>query len=250
MNEFVTLAKRLADEAGKIVKRYYRQPFDVISKEDESPVTIADRKVEQRMREILEDARPQDGIYGEEHGVKTGESGLTWVLDPIDGTKSFVIGRPTFGMLIALCEDGAPVLGVIDQPILGERWIGDGQQTLFNGKAVQCAPCSSIDTARIGSTTPAMFETTGPVYKNFNEGRFFWGGDCYQYGLMACGFVDIILEANMKPYDYAALAPIVQGAGGHISDFNGKPLTLESDGTVVACGDPALWPKIQKRLST
>lgn len=131
MNEFVTLAKRLADEAGKIVKRYYRQPFDVISKEDESPVTIADRKIEERMREILEDARPQDGIYGEEHGVKTGESGLTWVLDPIDGTKSFVIGRPTFGTLIALCEDSIPKLGVIDQPILGERWIGDGEQTFL-----------------------------------------------------------------------------------------------------------------------
>ncbi|MCB9982574.1 MAG: histidinol phosphate phosphatase [Rhodospirillales bacterium] len=248
MNEFIEIANSLTDAAREIAQKYFRTPFDVTSKDDASPVTIADREIEARMREILEAQRPQDGIYGEEHGIKTGESGLTWVLDPIDGTKSFVIGRPTFGTLIALCEDSVPKLGVIDQPILGERWIGDGEQTFFNGQAVRCAPCSSIDTARIGSTTPAMFGNE-PVYKKFNEGRFFWGGDCYQYGLMACGFVDIILEADMKPYDYAALVPIITGAGGHISDFAGRPLTLESDGTVATCGDPALWPEMQKRLS-
>lgn len=257
MDEFLPLAKRLADEAGEIARQYFRTPFEVISKDDDSPVTIADREIEARMREILEDERPQDGIHGEEHGIKKSESGLTWVLDPIDGTKSFVIGRATFGTLIALCEDNAPKLGVIDQPILKERWIGNGQKTTYSNfhlggefidRPVKTAKCSSIDLARIGSTTPAMFEDVGPVYKNFNENRFFWGGDCYQYGLMALGFVDIILEASMAPYDYCALVPVIEGAGGHISDFAGNPLTIDSDGTVVACGDPSLWPAIAEKL--
>ena len=131
MQEFVTLANRLADEAGKIVKDYFRTPFEVEIKGDESPVTVADRAVEKRMRDILEKQRPDDGIYGEEYGIKDSKSGYTWVLDPIDGTKSFVIGRPTFGTLIALCQDGVPILGVIDQPILGERWVGNWREKDF-----------------------------------------------------------------------------------------------------------------------
>lgn len=253
MQEFVAIANRLADEAGEIVRQYFRQPFDVETKGDDSPVTIADRSVEKRMREILEAERPDDGIYGEEFGVKEGRSGYTWVLDPIDGTKSFVIGRPTFGTLIALCKDGAPVLGVIDQAILGERWIGDGSRTTFNGEVVSCAPCGDLDAARIGSTTPAMFDsssnTHGHVYKNFNEGRLFWGGDCYQYGLMANGFVDVILEAGMQPYDYLALVPVVEGAGGCISDFRGQALSIASGkSTVVACGDPSLFEDVKAKL--
>jgi histidinol phosphatase-like enzyme (inositol monophosphatase family) len=248
MQEFEALAKRLADEAGDIVRQYFRQPFEVESKDDESPVTIADRAVEKRMREILEDERPQDGIYGEEYGVKESQSGLTWVLDPIDGTKSFVIGRPTFGTLIALCEDGVPKLGVIDQPILKERWIGFDGKTYFNGEPVEAASCSSLDVARIGSTTPAMFGEN-PIYKNFNEGRFYWGGDCYQYGLMANGFVDVILEDNMQPYDYLALVPVIEGAGGCISDFRGQNLTIESGtSSVVACGDPSLFEDVKPLL--
>lgn len=248
MNEFTELIHKLADAAGEIIHGHYRQSFDVISKDDDTPVTIADRRAEEVMREIIEKERPEDGILGEEYGIKDSQSGLTWVLDPIDGTKSFVIGRPTFGTLIALCEDDAPVLGVIDQPILKERWIGDKHATMFNGTPVKTASCSDLDSARIGSTTPAMFEDIGPVYKNFNEGRFFWGGDCYQYGLMANGFVDVILEAGMQPYDYAALVPIIEGAGGKICDFSGKDLTLKSDGTVMACGDPKLWNEIAPLL--
>lgn len=257
MQEFEALANRLADEAREIVQQYFRRPFDVEIKGDDSPVTIADREVEKRMREIIEKERPQDGIFGEEFGIKESQSGLTWVLDPIDGTKSFVIGRATFGTLIALCKDGVPVLGVIDQPIMKERWVGvEGKPTTYTNahlggdfinRPVKCAPCPSLDKARIGSTTPAMFDE--PVYKKFNENKFFWGGDCYQYGLMAMGFVDVILEASLKPYDYCALVPVVKGAGGHISDFSGNALTLESDGTVVACGDPGLWSAVRQKLS-
>src|SRR5262245_37233348 len=120
--EFSTLGGLLADKAGEIARQYFRQPFEVISKADESPVTIADRTIEQTLRDILEKKRPDDGIYGEEFGIKPSKNGLTWVIDPIDGTKSFVIGRPTFGTLIALCKDDVPVLGIIDQPISKERW--------------------------------------------------------------------------------------------------------------------------------
>jgi len=253
MQEFIAIANRLADEAGEIVRKYFRTPFDVETKGDDSPVTIADRNVEKRMREILDAERPDDGIYGEEFGIKEGSSGYTWVLDPIDGTKSFVIGRPTFGTLIALCKDGVPILGVIDQAILNERWVGSASGTTFNGASVTTAICGSLDTARIGSTTPAMFDsksnTHGHVYKNFNESKFFWGGDCYQYGLMANGFVDVILEAGMQPYDYLALVPVIDGAGGCICDFKGQALTIDSGtSTVVACGDASLFEDVKALL--
>jgi fructose-1,6-bisphosphatase/inositol monophosphatase family enzyme len=163
MQEFRELANRLADEAGQIVRQYFRTPFDVESKADSSPVTLADRAVEKRLRDIIEKERPQDGIFGEEYGIKPSQNGLTWVLDPIDGTKSFVIGRPTFGTLIALCEDDKPVLGIIDQPILKERWLGaKGEQTLFNGAAVKTRPCTSLAQACVSSTTPAMFSKNRP----------------------------------------------------------------------------------------
>lgn len=250
MQEFIALANMLADAAGEIVRTYYRQPFDVERKGDDSPVTIADRLVEARLREILEKARPDDGILGEEFGKKESKNGLTWVIDPIDGTKSFMIGRATFGTLIALCEDDKPVLGVIDQPILHERWVGvDGEQTMMNGKAVRTRPCAVLAEARICSTTPAMFSSTGPVYERFETGsRLAWGGDCYMYGLIASGYMDMALEASLSPYDFAALVPVVTGAGGMICDWDGEALTLSSDGRVVALGDKGLWHEVSAQL--
>jgi len=252
MQEFVDLANILADEARKIVREHFRTGFDVITKDDNSPVTIADRAIEARIREIIEDKRPQDGIYGEEYGIKDSQNGLTWVLDPIDGTKSFVIGRPTFGSLIALCRDGVPVLGVIEQGILEERWIGvEGQATTFNGKPVKTAPCASVADARICSTTPDMFKRTGPVYEVFENGcKMVWGGDCYMYGLLANGYADICIEASLSPYDFAALVPVVQGAGGKMCDWQGQPLTIESNGQVLACGDPSLMPTVLEMVQS
>ncbi|MCD8562955.1 MAG: histidinol phosphate phosphatase [Alphaproteobacteria bacterium] len=251
MQEFLGLASRLADEAGEIVRAHFRKPFDIISKDDASPVTIADRGVEQRLREILEQTRPEDGIFGEEFGIKESKNGLSWVIDPIDGTKSFIIGRPTFGTLIALCRDDVPVLGVIDQPIANERWVGAYDLTTLNGEPVRTRPCAEISQAVTGSTTPAMFSDTGPVYEAFEkQGKaMIWGGDCYMYGLLACGWMDIAIEANLKPYDFAALVPIVQGAGGIMTDWQGKPLTLHSSGEVLACGDKNLHMKALKLIA-
>lgn len=250
MKDFAALANRLADEAGEIVRHHFRRTFDVTSKDDHSPVTVADKSIELRLREIIEQERPEDGILGEEFGRKDSENGYTWVIDPIDGTKSFVIGRPTFGTLIALCKDDEPVLGVIDQAVQKERWLGiKGEQTLFNGKPVRTRPCKSLAEACAASTTPAMFDGN-PVYEQFERAckMLAWGGDCYMYGLLAAGFMDLCIEASLSPYDFAALVPVVEGAGGHISDWDGNKLTLHSEGRVIALGDPDLWDDVKGLL--
>lgn len=245
MQELLSFANRLADESGKIITRYFRTDFAVESKDDETPVTIADRMVEAELRKIIESERPEDGILGEEYGPRESKSGLTWVLDPIDGTKSFTVGRPSFGTLIALCEGDIPVLGVIDQPILKERWVGDTEVTSFNGKRVMARTCPSPKAARLASTGPAQLsEMHGehPLWKKlYSECNYMvWGGDCYSYGLLANGWLDGVVEQFLAPYDFAALVPIVQGAGGWMGDWEGKMLTLKSDGRTLALGDPAL----------
>ena len=239
MQELIELANKLADESGIIARQYFRTSLSVESKADESPVTIADRAIEKRMRAIIEEARPDDGILGEEFGVKENKNGYMWVLDPIDGTKSFIIGRPIFGTLIALCKDDVPVLGVIDQPILRERWVGaEGQPTTMNGQPVSTRSCSTMKEARFATTSPAYI----PFWSALRDacGMAAWGGDCYSYGLLANGGIDMIIEIHPGAYDFAALPPIVNGAGGHMCDWNGQPLTLNSDKSILALGDIAL----------
>ena len=254
MQEFIDLSHYLADEAGKIIKQYYRQPFDVESKQDESPVTIADKSVEQRLRAIIEEKRPEDGIIGEEYGIKESKNQYDWVFDPIDGTKSFVIGRPTFGTLIALCENDVPILGVIAQPILQARWIGvKGHPTLFgSGAQARYAPvktrsCASLNQARLASTGPYML---ADHWKKLHDASSFvvWGGDCTSYGFLASGNVDAVIEGGLSLYDYIAMPPIIEGAGGHMCDWEGKPLDLNSDGRVLAVGDIALKDQISEIL--
>ncbi len=251
MQEFLTLANGLADLSGEIARKYFRQPFEVISKTDESPVTVADRSIEEAIRAAIEKTRPEDGIYGEEFGTKESRNGLTWVIDPIDGTKSFVIGRPTFGTLIALCKNDVPVLGIIDQPISKERWTGADGKTTLNGKQVKVRPCSNLKSACAASTTPAMFIKTGPAYEKIEKETkmMAWGGDCYMYGLLASGHMDVCVEASLSPYDFCALVPVVENAGGIITDWAGKKLTVKSDGRVIACGDATIHKEILKILS-
>lgn len=247
MQELSLLANHLADEAGKVITRYYRTDFAVEGKEDESPVTVADKTVEQTLRAIIEAKRPEDGILGEEYGPKESKNGLTWVIDPIDGTKSFVVGRPTFGTLIALCKDGVPVLGLIDQPILKERWVGDGTQTTFNGAPVKTRACPTLTSARLASTSPAQLPH---LWEKLNDSCNFmvWGGDCYSYGLLANGWLDGVIEDFLAPYDFLALPPIVMGAGGWMGDWNGNPLTLQSKGKTLAVGDAALKDSVLSLL--
>lgn len=246
MQEFIQLAQELADEAGEIIRPYFRQNMVVDSKSDDSPVTVADRTVEERLRAILELKRPEDGIIGEEFASKLSQNQYNWVIDPIDGTKSFIAGRPTFGTLIALCEDGVPILGIIDQPISNERWVGaKNHSTTFNGQEIGTRPCSALDKAYAASTTPIMFEDRGVNFEKACQ-SITWGGDCYSYGLLANGFLDIVAESDMGRHDYAALVPIVEGAGGWMSDWNGEKLNVKNDGksSVLAVGDIALKDQI------
>lgn len=249
----IALAHRLAEAArAEIIPRF--RTVGAERKADASPVTEADRAAEEAMRRILKAEVPQDGVIGEEFGTEQGRSGRQWVLDPIDGTTAFLAGRPLFGTLIALLEDGFPVLGVIDQAILGERWLGvAGQSTTFNGQPVRTRPCPAMEQATIA--------TTGPHYFTVEQGnrfmalagttdhkRMVMGGDCYNYAMLASGHIDMVVEAGLKLHDYAALVPVVEGAGGVMADWHGDPLHAGSDGHVIALGDPARLEDVVEAL--
>ncbi|PQM29033.1 histidinol-phosphatase [Sphingopyxis lindanitolerans] len=241
----IALANRLADAAGAAIRPFFRAAYQHEAKADASPVTEADRAAEAAMRRLLDAEAPLDGIIGEEYGAERPEASRQWVLDPIDGTVSFMAGRPIFGTLIALLQDGWPLIGIIDQPIAGERWVGaTGRPTLLSGKPAATRVCRSL--------ADAVLATTGPQYFADHDGdhfmalaaktsheRMVFGGDCYNYGLLASGHIDLVVEAGLKLHDFAALVPIVEGAGGTMCDWNGEPLHSESDGHVIALGDPA-----------
>jgi myo-inositol-1(or 4)-monophosphatase len=196
---------------------------------------------------------------GEEYGGKATGQDLNaqancWVIDPLDGTRAFITGRPLFGTLIALLQNGVPVLGVIDQPVTRERWIGlAGQKTRFAGPLggmVGTRGCTALEAAELSCTSPDMLGVERPRWQRLaaKVGRVTWGGDCYAYGLLALGHIDIVAERDMKLWDYAALVPVVEGAGGSISDWSGRPLGPGSDGTVLATGGPALHQKAKEIL--
>ena len=243
-SELVALANQLADAARPIAARYFRTGVTVDDKSDQSPVTIADREAETAMRDLLTRHVPHHGVFGEEHGAVRTDAEYVWVLDPIDGTKAFITGLPLFGTLIGLFHRGKPVLGIIDQPILQERWLGvDGERSTLNGTPISVRACASVSSAYMYSTAPAMF---AGGYAKAHEALtekvklFRWGGDCYAYGLLAAGHVDLVVEADLKLYDYAALIPVITGAGGTITDWKGKALDMHSEGAVVAAGDRAV----------
>ena len=246
IDALAALAQRLADAAAPIALRYFRQPVAVDVKPDHSPVTIADRECEAAMRAILAREAPDHGIYGEEHGLERIDATHVWVLDPIDGTRAFITGRPLFGTLIALCRDGVPVLGVCDCAALGERWIGvAGKPTLYHARgaaprAVRTRPCPSLSQALLGCSSPTMFKGAeraafDRVAETVRSPIF--GGDCFNYGQVASGYMDLVIEASLKPFDFAALVPILEGAGGRCTDWLGHALALDSDGHVIAAGD-------------
>src|SRR5882672_8094295 len=242
--ELVALAQRLADAARPIAVRYFRTGVTVDDKTDSSPVTIADREAETAMRALRTEHVPDHGVFGEEHGAVRIDADYVWVLDPIDGTKAFITGLPIFGTLVALLHRGKPVLGIIDQPILKERWLGvAGQRSTFNGQPISVRACAAIERAYMYSTAPLMFPGAyaKPHERLTKQVKLFrWGGDCYAYGLLASGHVDLVVEASLKLYDFADVVPVVEGAGGLITDWRGKELDAHSDGSVLAAGDAAI----------
>ncbi len=241
--EFVALAERLADRAGEIVRSHFRRPAALDLKPDASPVTEADREAEQAMRELIRASFPDHGVIGEEFAAERADADHVWVLDPIDGTAGFVTGEPVFGTLVALTHRGVPILGVIDQPISRERWLGArGRATTLNDAPARTRACPDIGRAALYTTGPEWF--TGPDEAAFRRlsgsvGLCRYGADCYAFGLLASGFVDFVVETGMGPHDFCALVPVVEGAGGVVTDWRGRPLTTASDGRVLASGDRA-----------
>jgi len=223
----------LSNESSSIIKKYFRASINVESKSDFSPVTIADKLAEEKIRELIKKEFPDHGIIGEEFGNENTDAEYVWVLDPIDGTKSFISGALSFGTLISLVKNGKPIIGVINHPILNEFLIGDNISTFLNKNKVQIRKCSSISEATVITTDHLNIQkyqnkigfenliSKTKLYRNW--------GDCYGYYLLATGFADIMIDPIMSVWDSMALIPIINGAGGMITDYQGNdPVTGNS----------------------
>ncbi len=248
----LALAQSMADMARRIARGYFRGAIDVEQKADHSPVTVADRAIESEMRRMIRAEFPTHGIRGEEFAAEAGAE-FTWVLDPIDGTKSFISGFPLFGSLIALMLEDRPVLGVIEAPALNERWIGSsGSPTTFNDAPARTSACQAIEAARVYSTSTDSLH--GEHLRRFDQlsrraAMRRYGGDCYIYGLLASGHCDLVIEGALKPHDFMALIPVIEGAGGRISDWNGAALSSQSGDRVVAAATEKLWAQAVSALA-
>ncbi|VVE39538.1 histidinol phosphate phosphatase [Pandoraea morbifera] len=247
--EYAAFAASLADAVRPLSLGWFRRRLAVDDKADESPVTIADREVETALRDRIAARYPSHGIWGEEFG-KTGlDAEYVWSVDPIDGTRSFITGHPLWGTLLALLHRGNPVVGVIDIPATGERWVGinDAEAGLrearFGGEACTTSPVTALADATVYATSPDIFDAA--EYARFERltkavSRRRFGGDCYAYGLLASGHIELVMEAGLQTYDYLAVAPVIEAAGGVITDWDGKPLTLTSQGRVLAAANATL----------
>jgi histidinol phosphatase-like enzyme (inositol monophosphatase family) len=258
--DYLEFAYRTALAAGDAVLPHFRE---IIAVEDKrnfmgyDPVTVADREAEAVIRAAIGRAWPDHGIHGEEHGRETGTAPYTWVIDPIDGTKSFILGQLHWGVLIALHDGTKPVVGVVHQPFVGETFLGatgrasqwrrgDQQRTL------RTRPCARIEDAIVVTTDPRQFRTPedeAALRAVSDPARFLrYGGDCYCYTQLAMGFVDVVIENGLQPYDVQALMPVIAGAGGVVTSWAGGP--CDQGGPVLACGDPALHEQLLRRLRT
>ncbi|MFO1241917.1 MAG: histidinol-phosphatase [Rickettsiales bacterium] len=227
MKEFISVANQLADAAGDVICKYYRQPIPVDLKSDNSPVTKADQEAEKAMHRLIHKHFPQHGIIGEEYGVQNEGAKYVWVLDPIDGTASFIAGRPIFVTLIALLHKGKPILGIIDQPITKERWYGDGKIATLNSKPIHVRECSCLEDAVLATTGPQYFTPEGKTFFDSVSAkvrRTVYGGDGYNYAMLASGHIDVVIEEGLKLHDVMALIPIIEGAGGKITDWKGNDI--------------------------
>lgn len=246
LNARLAFAHRLADAARAIIRPYFRRRIDVTDKGPSGffdPVTDADKGAERVMRDMIANTYPSDGIIGEEYGERSGDSGFVWVLDPVDGTRAFIAGQPLWGTLIALEQNGKPIVGILDQPFLDERFTGvEGATELRSAllaERLNTRACSGLADAVITTTHPMLH------FKDAERQRYFavekrcrlsrYGGDCYGYALLAMGFVDLVIETELKRWDIAPLIPIIEGAGGIVTSWDGK--SPAHGGNVVAAGD-------------
>ena len=246
----VRVAHELADISGPVILKHFRKAMPVENKAGGGafdPVTKADRGAEKAIVQALAARLPNDGVYGEEFGTKAGTSPYQWVIDPIDGTRSFIIGSPLWGTLIGVLRDGKPFFGLMDQPFTGERfWSGDraSHHSVGGGRPtrLKTRACANLEDAVLASTHPDLFEGAEQVAAlnrlKASARLTRYGGDCYNYCLLAAGFVDIVLETSLKPYDIVALIPIIERAGGRVTTWTGGDAS--NGGDVVACGDARL----------
>ena len=248
----IAVAHDMAEAAKVAILPYFRAPDLTLENKDASgfdPVTAADKAAEQAMRDVLATKRPQDGIWGEEFGRSPGVSGLSWVLDPIDGTRGFISGTPTWGVLIALSDQSGPLLGVIDQPYIGERFIGGFGQAYYTGplgqRTLVVQSANRVDQATLFSTYPEIgtkkdYQGFRAVADRANLVRY--GVDCYAYALLAAGQIDLVIEAGLNAYDIQAPIAVVEAAGGLVTNWQGGPAHL--GGQVVACASQDLLNEV------
>jgi histidinol phosphatase-like enzyme (inositol monophosphatase family) len=256
MNDIQTLmafAERLADSSRQIIRDAANKPFDLEIKPDFSPVTTVDKAVEDKLRELISDQYPDHGVLGEERADTNPEAEFKWVIDPIDGTLPFLAGLPVFGTLIALVRDEDPVIGIIDMPMTQERWVGSvGSPTTRNGAIVRTRACDSLSNAMMTTANPDFWTVKDqPALARFNSAARWgvYGGSCLAYAQIASGRIDVGIEVDFNIHDYLALVPVIQGAGGVITDWDGAKLTIRSGDRFVAAGDQRTHAATLKILS-
>ncbi|MBL6664703.1 MAG: histidinol-phosphatase [Rickettsiales bacterium] len=252
--ELIDFAHYLADLSSKVAQKYFRsQNTGEVTKEDDSPVTKADRGIEELIRQEINKKYPDHGIIGEEFANTNIDADYIWILDPIDGTSSFIIGRPLFGTLIALTYKGQSILGIVNQPITNERWLGiKDQGAFFQGQKINTRNCQNISNSVMCASSSfyfkdedeIMFKELCKLTKYQKIGGVVYGGDCYSYASLASGFIDIVIDPGLQVYDYAALQPIITEAGGVMTDFQGNDLNLQSNVKLVACANKELHQEV------
>jgi myo-inositol-1(or 4)-monophosphatase len=243
--DFTAFVDELASIAGETILPFFRTTLSIDNKAGPhgfDPVTAADRAAETAMRALIRRTFPGHGIVGEEFGAENPEAEFVWVLDPIDGTKSFISGMPAWGTLIALTRNGAPVFGMMHQPFIGERFNGDGRTARYRGPAgerdLRVRPCERLSEAVVYTTSPLLMnEQDRATFRKVEEAAQLsrYGGDCYAYCMLAAGHIDLVIETGLKPHDVIPLMPIIAGAGGIVTTWeNGAP---EAGGRIIAAGD-------------
>lgn len=238
----------MAEAASAVALQYFRAPLTIITKADESPVTVADRETERVIRNAIAATFPGHAIFGEEHGIEGALDGPVWIIDPIDGTRSFITGSPLFGMLIGYLEAGIPQLGLVRMPALGETFLGTrGGAALCNGQVIRCRDTKRLEDAMVYiNEAERLFDSRPDLFARLcrigQTRRMAY--DCYPHAMVAAGRIDAVVDIGLEPYDYLPLVALIEAAGGLITDWSGDPLSLASDGRVVTAATPALHARM------
>ena len=253
LEHIATIIRKIALEAGEIPMRYFRAPLEIDLKQDNSPVTIADRETERFIRNKIADSFPTHGIWGEEYGGGNAKHEKLWINDPIDGTRSFISGHPLFGMLLGYLENDIPKIGLVNMPALGEIYLGVASQGASkNGAPIHCSATERLEQATL------YIQEAQTLYQDYPQilARLLQAGqtrrmahDCYGYALVASGSADIVIDCGLQPYDYLPLIGLIEAAGGIISDWQGKPLNASSDGRVIACANSKLHEQMLELIT-